>query len=274
MEAIVTLEGSKILVTRGTDATRYQKQGLPESFIQWQLRVKRGRVDREQSAGPAQPGGHPHGAQAQPSGHPGGERALDMAATMGAHIATFVTRDPTSAFSLTTASKGVLLLPRPEFMGEVLNRQRQILQLQYGAVIKGGEHQRPTKPQWDAAAPLRLQFLDYLYDRAKLDWSVLGVLEIFEGRTLKNIKREPECCFHFLGIVGPMGRGFQAYQINAIAQIIEESPELEYMRNMKLISEYYGSHVPQQQYRLGYLCHTCEVYDKNPFPEVAGKRLV
>lgn len=269
MSSNVHVTGDIITVTCGDLSETYTKRSLPDSFIQWQLRVKRERVSKDQEIQAP----HGHGAVAHP-GPPGADRKPDMAASMGAHIATFVTCDPESVMKLTTASKGVLLLPKEQVIDEVIERQREVLRKQYGEVVTGGEHERPTKEQWDAAEPVRLQFLEYLYQEAMIDWSVLGVLEIFEGKTLHNVQVNPECCFHFMGIVGPMGRGFQAYQINGIVQIVSEGPYLEYMRNMKLISDYYGSHVPQRQYRTGYLCYVCEVYDKNPFPQTAGKRLV
>jgi hypothetical protein len=268
MQTKIKITGNTIqVIDENNNEISLNSHRLPQGFIDWQLMVKRDRVSNEKKSF--------HGAQesATAPGHAASHKE-SIAASMGAHIATFITYNSESPLKITSSSKGVLLLPQKDLLPDIIKRQTDVIAMQYGDPMPNMENVRPNKEKWDAAEPVRQEFLEYLYKDGNIDWGMLGVLEIFEGQTIKNIIKNPECCFHFLGMLGPMGRGFQAYQINCIAEIIKEGPELTYMRNMKIMSDFYGGHIPQKRYSTGYLCHVIEVYDKNPFPHVAGKRLV
>ncbi len=187
------------------------------------------------------------------------------------HIGTLITSSPEGI--LNSASKGVLMLPSPQWLEWAVERLGDILEKQYGARDHAGAPHRPSKETWDAAAGDRARFLLDLYQPERINHRAFGVLEIFQQRTYENIQANPVCALHFSGISGERGRGYQSFQVNCRAEIVTEGLELRFMKDIKLMMDYYGSHVPQASYRCGYILHVESVLDKAPFPQVAGRHV-
>mgnify|MGYP000097263791 CR=1 FL=1 len=231
----------------------------PNKMIHWQLMARRGAAEIMK--------------RAAEEGRDLTQAEQGKVRMMGyfSHIGTLITSNPEGV--LNSASKGVLMLPSPQWLEWAVERLGDILEKQYGTRDHTGAPQRPSKEVWDAAANDRAQFLLDLYQPERIHPGAFGVLEIFQQRTYENIRANPVCALHFSGMSGERGRGYQSFQVNCRAEIVTEGLELRFMKDIKLMMDYYGSHVPQAAYGCGYILNVESVLDKAPFPQVAGRHL-
>jgi len=250
----------KAFVFKGKFSREYPVQKLPDQFVAWQINTKKRLIEMtKESRNDA--------------------LTLDLIhmISMSAHIATFVTSNPSGRFPVTLSFKRVMLLPKKKYLEEVIHWQEKLLASMYRFDWNESESITHLEKRADSVSEERTKFFEYLYDEERIDFSALGILEIFQGRTLKNITEKPECAIQFLSAYNTynmLGDEIQAFQINCIAEIVEKGPFLEYLKNMKLLSDFYDTSFRQGRCEKGYICHVCEVYNKTPSPRLAGKRLV
>ena len=92
---------------------------------------------------------------------------------------------------------------------------------------------------------------------------ILGGLEIFEGKTPLNLKRNPAAALLYSGEAPK----FPSYQLNGIIEFVE--PKNQYFEFLLAARELFAFdhfHVTQHKYPYGYLFHVVEVKNKTPFP--------
>ncbi len=106
--------------------------------------------------------------------------------TMPAHLpvlATFGEGD----FPLNLTTRGIGLLPKPEFLAVITSELETAIQESAGK-------------SWIETLPQRLIAIRRFYENPDLfDETRLGGLEIFEGQTLKNLKSDPRAALLYTG---------------------------------------------------------------------------
>ncbi len=201
-----------------------QAQPLPAAFIQWQIDARR--VMYEAIAA----GGHPHR-------HP-------------AHLPVMITFQDDGRFPVHVATKGAGLTPRDEVLDCYIARLEDTLKRCEG---------RP----WEETLPDRVAAVRELLDHPEdIDPRRLGFLEIFQGRTYANLRRDPRVVLHYTGD----GPDYPSFQISGYAQILDpDDPRYRYIALARYIFEAAPFHLPQPGYAAGYLVWVQEVLDKTPY---------
>lgn len=160
-----------------------------------------------------------------------------------------------AAFPIHSATKGVGLLPKPEFLDEHLTQLRDFLARCHG---------KSPRESLDQRVEVALS----LYGRPDcIDASTFGGIEIFRGQTYRNLLRDARTTLLFTGL----GPRYLSYQFNCLAEIAEpEDRRFLFLRGMRLLFETERFHIQQPEYPLGYLFHIQEVFEKTPRVACAG----
>jgi hypothetical protein len=91
---------------------------------------------------------------------------------------------------------------------------------------------------------------------------ILGGLEIFEGQTPKNLRKNPIVALLYTGEAPK----FPSYQLNGIIEFIQpKTPYYEFLLAARELFAFDNFHVSQHSYPYGYLVHITEVKNKTPF---------
>lgn len=198
---------------------------LPPAFLQWQSDERMRMFDQLTASGARE-------VRRQPA-------HLPVFATFGA-----------GPFGVNLATRGMGPLPRPEHLAaftEVLEEAR-----------RGSEGRPPEQ-----TLPARVEAARTCYrDPACFDPRLLGGLEIFEGRTDANLRRNPLASLLYTGAAP----GYYSYQLNGVAERIGEGDD--YFRFLLAARQLFASdafHIHQSRYPHGYLFHLSEALDKTPF---------
>lgn len=102
-----------------------------------------------------------------------------------------------------------------------------------------------------------------------IDWRRLGLLEIFEGTTLKNIRSNPFASVLWTGD----SPTFTSYQVNCAVEIITpEDPRYRFSWAMRRLFEYEPFHVVQTIYPYSYCFWITGFKNKTPIRRYPGKR--
>lgn len=154
-------------------------------------------------------------------------------------------------FPIHSATKGIGLLPQPEFLDEHLAEIDDCL---------ARCRERTASESLDNRVETALS----LYSRAeRIDPSLFGGIEIFRGQTCRNLLRDPRATLLFTGL-GPQ---YLSYQFNCLAEIVgPEDRRFQFLRGMRFLFETERFHIQQPQYPLGYLFDIMEVFEKTPRP--------
>lgn len=176
----------------------------------------------------------------------------------GVHLPVVATLNPAGPFSIHTATKGAGLTPKDEYLPHYLDMLRTALSRSEG---------RP----WDDSLAVRLIAARVLYEHPQeIDRRRLGLLEIFQGTTYRNILADPRVTLHYTG----PGPAYPSYQINGWAEVVGPGdPRFEYLYLVRQLFEYDHFHIHQPAYPFGYSVWVGEVFDKSPFHGRAGQRL-
>ncbi len=102
-----------------------------------------------------------------------------------------------------------------------------------------------------------------------IEWRRLGLLEIFEGSTLRNLSRNPLASVLWTGN-SPV---FVSFQVDCVVEIMPpEDPRYRFSWAMRRLFEYEPFHVVQTMYPYAYCFWVYDYKDKTPKRRYPGKR--
>lgn len=238
------LDGSKLIeqvqVTDGvarmtTDGiTReFAIKELPEPFIRWQLDYKHSIYDAI-------------------------ERDEYIAFNAG-HLPVVATSGKNSLVP-NLANKGVGFTPKDEHIAYYLDRVESAV----------ARIQELPPHAVNETRDLRIKTARELYSNPDhVDWRRLGLLEIFEGSTLRNLSENPLASVLWTGN-SPV---FVSYQVDCVVEIITpDDPRYRFSWAMRRLFEYEPFHVVQTMYPYSYCFWVHDFKDKTPKRRYPGHR--
>lgn len=176
----------------------------------------------------------------------------------GAHLPVAVTLNQERSFPVHSATKGTGFLPCDEYIDEYIARIGECL-----ADCEG----RP----WKESLGERIAVISSFYDRHDhIDFRRLGLLEIFQGQTFRNLQTDPRLMLHYTG----EGPDYPSYQVNTVVEIVDpEDKRFQFIYLVRQLFEHDHFHIHQPDYPTAYVAWVQEVYDKSPFHGRAGRRM-
>ena len=203
----------------------YRVKELPESFIRWQLDYKQRVYDAI-------------------------EHDQYVAFNAG-HLPVVGTWDVGSPFP-NLANKGVGFTPKDELIDHYLK-------LVESAVA---EIERLPPHAVDDTRRLRIETAREFYAHPEhIDWRRLGLLEIFEGSTYRNLSRNPLASVLWTGD-SPI---FVSFQVNCVVEVITpEHPRYRFSWAMRRLFEYEPFHVVQTMFPYSYTFWVYDWKEKTP----------
>ena len=158
------------------------------------------------------------------------------------------------------ANKGVGFTPKDEYIDHYLN-------LVESAVAK--IEKLPPHAVNDTRA-LRIETAREFYAHPDhIDWRRLGLLEIFEGSTFRNLSANPLASVLWTGN-SPV---FVSFQVDCVVEIMPtEDPRYRFSWAMRRLFEYEPFHVVQTMYPYSYCFWVYNYKDKTPKRRYPGKR--
>ncbi|MFQ5922387.1 MAG: universal stress protein [Anaerolineales bacterium] len=221
-----------------TDATAAEvgyeagAQPLPKEFFEWQLSARQAAYQRVAKG--------------------------ELPTRFSAHLPVVVTLNPDSEFPAHAATKGTGFTPIDDQIDNYIALFEECLKRCEG---------RP----WRDTLGERIAVVRQFYKHTEhIDFRRLGLLEIFQGQTFRNLERDPRITLHYTGD----GPSYPSYQINALAEIVgPDDARFRFIYLARQLFERDRFHILQPEYPFGYLTWVQEVYDKSPFHGRAGKRV-
>lgn len=167
-------------------------------------------------------------------------------------MATWVEGEP---FPVNMTVKGIGLIPAPG-------------QLEHFTDIFESVIAEARSMPWQESLPRRVEVMTRLYsDPESFEPSLLGGLEIFEGRAFENLRRNPAASLLYVGMA-QTGEGIQyvSFQVNGKVDILgQDNPYYRYLLAARKLFEFDRFHLYQPDYPFGYLIRVTEVKDKAPW---------
>jgi hypothetical protein len=206
---------------------------LPDAFVRWQLDYKHSIYDAiERDEYIAFNAGH-----------------LPVVATMGSE-----------SFVPNLANKGIGFTPKDEHIAHYLD-------LVESAVA---EIEKLPPHAVDETRDLRINTAREFYSHPEhVDWRRLGLLEIFEGSTLRNLSENPLASVLWTGNA-PV---FVSFQADCVVEIMTpEDPRYRFAWAMRRLFEYEPFHVVQTMYPYSYCFWVYDYKDKTPKRRYPGAR--
>lgn len=158
------------------------------------------------------------------------------------------------------ANKGVGFTPKDEYLDHYL------------ALVEDAVEQIQALPPHavNETRDLRIHTARTFYQHPEhIDWRRLGLLEIFEGSTFKNLCANPAASVLWTGNA-PV---FVSFQVDCVVEIITpEDPRYRFSWAMRRLFEYEPFHVVQTMYPYAYCFWVVGYKDKTPKRRYPGKR--
>ncbi len=180
---------------------------------------------------------------------------------LAAHLPVMATWDESRSFPVNMTVKGVGLLPEQDQLSH------------YTDVFESVIAEARSIP-WKESMHKRLSAMSKLYGNvSNFDSSILGGLEIFGGKALENIKKNPYSSLLYVGM-SHTEKGIQyiSFQVNCEVTILgKETPEYRFLLASRKLFEFDKFHLYQPDYPFGYLIKVREVLDKSPWTRKAGR---
>ncbi len=209
----------------GAVVREFEIKQLPEKFVQWQLDYKRQIYDAI-------------------------ERQEYVSFNAG-HLPVVGTWDGAGLVP-NLANKGVGFTPKDEYLDH------------YVALLDSAVEQIGALPSHavDETRQLRVATAREFYAHPEhVDWRRLGLLEIFEGETFRNLTRRPFASMLWTG-ASPV---FLSFQVDCIVEIItSDHPRYRFSWAMRRLFEYEPFHVVQTMFPYAYTFWVCDWHDKTP----------
>jgi hypothetical protein len=211
----------------------FEIKELPEAFVRWQLDYKRSVYDAI-------------------------EKDQYVAFNAG-HLPVVATWEEESPVP-NLANKGVGFTPRDEYLDHYL------------ALVEGAVEKISALPPHavDETRALRIGTAREFYAHPEhIDWRRLGLLEIFEGNTFRNLCKNPLASVLWTGN-SPI---FVSYQADCLVEIMTpEDPRYRFSWAMRRLFEYEPFHVVQTMYPYSYCFWVVNYQDKTPKRRYPGRR--
>lgn len=210
-----------VLVAQNGVTKSYPLEQLPPRFIEWQL-AERQRTYERIARG-------------------------DTVAFHSTHLPVVATTNGTGIPNL--ANKGVGFTPKDEYLEYYLAR------------LEDAVAQIASRPLAETRAQ-RVAVARELYSCPEhIDWRRLGLLEIFEGTTFRNLCAHPFASVLFTGLAPT----FLSFQLDCAVEIITpEHPRYRFSWAMRRLFEYEPFHIVQTMFPYSYTFWIIAVHDKTP----------
>ncbi len=158
------------------------------------------------------------------------------------------------------ANKGVGFTPRDEYIDHYLD----LVETAVAQIEKLPPH------AVNDTRELRISAAREFYSHPEhVDWRRLGLLEIFEGSTLKNLTENPVASVLWTGN-SPV---FVSYQVDCVVEIITpDDPRYRFSWAMRRLFEYEPFHVVQTMYPYSYCFWVHSYKNKTPKRRHPGRR--
>lgn len=224
--------GVATLQLRGEEKSIEVKE-LPEKFVRWQLDYKNTIYDAI-------------------------ERDEYVAFNAG-HLPVVATWDEESLVP-NLANKGVGFTPKDEYIEHYLKLVEDAVK----------EIQKLPPHAVNETRDLRINTARAFYKNPDhVDWRRLGLLEIFEGSTFRNLVANPTASVLWTGN-SPV---FVSYQVDCVVEIMTpDDPRYRFSWAMRRLFEYEPFHVVQTIYPYSYCFWVIGYKDKTPKRRYPGKR--
>jgi hypothetical protein len=215
-------EASLELATTERDGS-YRVRKMPDQFISWQLNSRRAIFEAIAN----------------------GTRPTDF----HAHLPVVATFNEELTFPVHTATKATGLLPGDGRLEEYIAAASACLD---------DARDRP----WGESLASRIATAKRLYENpGHIDRRKLGLVEIFQGQTYRNLQQNPLMTIQYTGA----GPEYSSYQLNGVVeQIGPGDPRFDFLHLMRMLFEYNGFHIQQPAYPSGYVFWISEIFDKSP----------
>jgi len=223
-QQVVVVDGVARLSQDG-HVREFRIKELSEKFVNWQLEYKQYVYDKI-------------------------EKDEYIAFNQG-HLPVVATLGSGSLFP-NLANKGVGFTPKDEYLNHYV-----------GLVEAAVEHISALPPHAvDETRALRVATARELYAHPEhIDWRRLGLLEIFEGTTLRNLIERPLASVLWTGN-SPV---FISFQVDCVVEIITpEHPRYRFSWAMRRLFEYEPFHVVQTMFPYSYTFWVYDWHDKTP----------
>jgi hypothetical protein len=165
-------------------------------------------------------------------------------------------------FPVNMTVKGIGLIPRENILADYID-------LFEGIRAKAGS------VPWEESLSDRASAMSKLYsDTGNFDSSMLGGLEIFEGKASRNFSKNPHASLLYVGMNhSPQGMQYISFQVNGTIEVLhKDSVYYRYLLASRKLFEFEKFHLFQSDYPFGYLLRVAEVMDKSPWSKTAKER--
>jgi len=223
--SLVEIDGGVARVRRNGGAREFAIKELPESFVRWQLDYKHRIYDAIEKD--------------------------EYVRFNAGHLPVVGTWSEDSAFP-NLANKGVGFTPKDEHIEHYLS-------LVEGAVEK---IQELPPHAVDETRAMRIATAREFYAHPEhIDWRRLGLLEIFEGGTYKNLVTNPLAAVLWTGD-SPV---FVSFQVDCVVEVMTpEDPRYRFAWAMRRLFEYEPFHVVQTMFPYSYCLWVHDWKEKTP----------
>ena len=181
-----------------------------------------------------------------------------------AHLPVMATWRAGDPFPVNMTVKGIGLIPKAEHLQDYTDIFESVL-----AVSR-------TK-QWQESLAARVEAMNRLYGHhGNFDPTVLGGLEIFEGKALENLRENPQVSLLYVGMShNEHGMQYTSFQVNGTVEILgKDNPHYRFLLASRKLFEFDKFHLFQPDYPFGYLIRVTEVRDKSPWSRSGNGRPV
>lgn len=178
-----------------------------------------------------------------------------------AHLPVMATWSEDQSFPVNMTVKGLGLLPEHEHLQH------------YTDIFESVIAEARTMP-WKESMHQRMAAMKKLYgSESNFDSSVLGGLEIFGGKALENLRKNPYASLLYVGMTHTAkGMQYISFQVNSKVEILDkEDPYYRFLLASRKLFEFDKFHLYQPDYPFGYLFKIAEVFDKSPWSRKLGK---
>lgn len=229
----VKVENDVVNYKQNGASQEFEIKELPEKFIRWQLDYKHKIYDAIEKD--------------------------EYIAFNAGHLPVVGTWDEGSLVP-NLANKGVGFTPKDEYIDHYLK------------VVEDAVEQIQKLPPHavNDTRNLRISAAREFYAHPEhIDWRRLGLLEIFEGSTFRNLSRNPFASVLWTGN-SPV---FVSFQVDCVVEIITpDDPRYRFSWAMRRLFEYEPFHVVQTMYPYSYCFWVMDWKDKTPKRRYPGKR--
>lgn len=172
-----------------------------------------------------------------------------------AHLPVMATWRDGEQFPVNMTVKGMGLLPKKE-------------RLEYYTDVFESVLADARTQLWDASINKRVEATEKLYSNMdNFDTTILGGLEIFEGRAFENLRENTFTSLLYTGMMRKeKGMEYISFQLNGRVEILSrDNPYYKFLLASRKLFEFDKFHIYQPDYPFGYLINVLEVRDKSPF---------